>query len=64
MSALPPKADIRFSDHQVRFVPKAYMSRLQFSVQKSGRADRVNATASDSADQIRPMLMKLRGDAA
>src|SRR6516165_9286734 len=53
MSALPPKADIRETSPNVRFVPEAAVSNRSklghYSITSSARASRVGDTSSPSA---------------
>ena len=56
MSALPPKADIGTQPHNVRFVPKADVSRCSirytkpaYSITSSARPRMVNGTLTPSA---------------
>jgi hypothetical protein len=53
MSALPPKADIRQRDCDVRFVPKADIVRCgeirRYSITSSARASRVDGMVNSSA---------------
>jgi hypothetical protein len=53
MSALPPKADIRQTFRNVRFVPKADIAGLIYSITSSARASPVGERRPSSSQKMR-----------